>query len=127
MRNYVINEAQSRSSSASFANLVQLVRNWRCRRNFAKLHLLGDHQLKDIGLTREELARISSLRRQGSGVVRPGQIIGVGLEGRAAQQGLLDVRAVAPDLRDIPGRHRHRRAAARGDRQRPGERVPDPV
>ena len=61
MRNYVINEAQSRSSSSSFANLVQLVRNWRCKRSFAKLHVLGDHQLKDIGLTREELARISSL------------------------------------------------------------------
>jgi uncharacterized protein YjiS (DUF1127 family) len=61
MRNYVINEAQSRLSSSSFANLVQLVRNWRCKRSFAKLHLLADHQLKDIGLTREELARISKL------------------------------------------------------------------
>jgi uncharacterized protein YjiS (DUF1127 family) len=61
MRNYVINEAQSRLSSSSFANLVQLVRNWRSKRGFAKLHHLGDHQLKDIGLTREELARISKL------------------------------------------------------------------
>ena len=61
MRNYVINEAQSRSSSSSLANLVQLVRNWRSKRVFAKLHLLGDHQLKDIGLTREELNRIAAL------------------------------------------------------------------
>ena len=61
MRNYVANEARSRLSSSSFANLVQLVRNWRSKRTFAKLHLLADHQLKDIGLTREQLNRISSL------------------------------------------------------------------
>ncbi len=61
MRNYVITEAQSRSNSSGFANLVQLVRNWRSKRVFAKLHLLGDHQLKDIGLTRDELSRIAAL------------------------------------------------------------------
>jgi uncharacterized protein YjiS (DUF1127 family) len=61
MRNYVANEARSRSSSSSFANLLQLVRNWRCKRSFAKLHGLGDHQLKDIGLTHDQLTRISSL------------------------------------------------------------------
>ena len=61
MRNYVINVARSRSSSSSFADLVQLVRNWRSRQTFAKLHLLADHQLKDIGLTREQLTRITKL------------------------------------------------------------------
>ena len=61
MRNYVANEARSRLSSSSFANLVQLVRNWRSKRVFTKLYLLGDHQLKDIGLTREQLTRITSL------------------------------------------------------------------
>ena len=61
MRNYVANEARSRSSSSSFANLQQLVRNWYGKRTFAKLHFLDDHQLKDIGLTREQLTYISSL------------------------------------------------------------------
>ena len=61
MREYVANEARSRLSSSSFANLVQLVRNWRSKRTFAKLHLLADHQLKDIGLTRDELSRIAAL------------------------------------------------------------------
>jgi uncharacterized protein YjiS (DUF1127 family) len=61
MRNYVATQAQSRLSSSSFANLLQLVRNWRSRRVFAKLDSLSDHQLKDIGLTRAELTKISSL------------------------------------------------------------------
>jgi uncharacterized protein YjiS (DUF1127 family) len=61
MRNYVANEARSRSSSSSFANLLQLVRNWRSKRTFAKLHGMDDHQLRDIGLTRDQLTRISGL------------------------------------------------------------------
>ena len=61
MRNYVINEAKSRQGYASFATLRQRLRNWRAKRNFAKLHLLDDHQLRDIGLTRENLRHINGL------------------------------------------------------------------
>jgi uncharacterized protein YjiS (DUF1127 family) len=61
MREYVANEARSRLSTFSFSALRQLVRNWRARRKLAKLHLLDDHQLKDIGLTRGQLQHITGL------------------------------------------------------------------
>lgn len=61
MRDYIINEARSRSSYLSFATLRQLVRNWRSRKTFAKLHLLDDGQLRDIGLTRQHLRLLNAL------------------------------------------------------------------
>ncbi len=61
MRDYVQNEAQFRLSAFSFAGIRQIVRNWRCKQKFAKLHLLDDHQLKDIGLTRGQLRHLSGL------------------------------------------------------------------
>jgi uncharacterized protein YjiS (DUF1127 family) len=61
MREYVANEARSRLSTFSFSTLRQLVRNWRCRKQLLKLHGLDDYQLKDIGLTRSQLHRISGL------------------------------------------------------------------
>ncbi len=61
MREYVAHEARSRLSTFSFSTLRQLVRNWRCRKQLLKLHGLDDFQLKDIGLTRGQLARISRL------------------------------------------------------------------
>jgi uncharacterized protein YjiS (DUF1127 family) len=61
MRDYILNEARSRSSSTSFSALRQLVRNWQSRKTFAKLHLLDDNQLNDIGLTREHLRRLTGL------------------------------------------------------------------
>ncbi len=61
MRDYIVNEARSRLSYRSFTSLRQLVRNWRARKTFAKLHLLDDHHLKDIGLTRENLRLLNAL------------------------------------------------------------------
>jgi uncharacterized protein YjiS (DUF1127 family) len=61
MRDYIINEARSRSSFQSFATLRQLVRNWRSRKTFATLHLLDDSQLADIGLKREHLRQLNAL------------------------------------------------------------------
>jgi uncharacterized protein YjiS (DUF1127 family) len=61
MREYVSNEARSRLSTFSFSTLRQLVRNWRCKRQLRKLHVLDDYQLKDIGLTRGQLQHISVL------------------------------------------------------------------
>ena len=61
MREYVAHEARSRLSAFSFSTLRQLVRNWRCRKQLRKLHGLDDHQLKDIGLTRGQLRRLSGL------------------------------------------------------------------
>jgi uncharacterized protein YjiS (DUF1127 family) len=61
MREYVSNEARSRLSAFSFSTLRQLVRNWRCKKQLRKLHVLDDYQLKDIGLTRGQLNHISGL------------------------------------------------------------------
>jgi len=61
MREYVANEARSRLSTFSFSTLRQLVRNWRSRKQLRKLHGLDDYQLKDIGLTRGQLRRLSGL------------------------------------------------------------------
>jgi uncharacterized protein YjiS (DUF1127 family) len=61
MREYVSNEARFRLSTFSFSTLRQLVRNWRCKRQLRKLHVLDDYQLKDIGLTRGQLRHISVL------------------------------------------------------------------
>ena len=61
MREYVAHEARSRLSTFSFSTLRQLVRNWLCKRQLRKLHVLDDYQLKDIGLTRGQLHHISGL------------------------------------------------------------------
>ena len=49
------------AASAPVIIVCQLVRNWRCRRQLLKLHMLDDDQLKDIGLTRGQLRHISGL------------------------------------------------------------------
>ena len=61
MREYVAHEARFRLSTFSFSTLRQLVRNWRCKRQLRKLHVLDDYQLKDIGLTRGQLCHLSGL------------------------------------------------------------------
>jgi uncharacterized protein YjiS (DUF1127 family) len=61
MRGYDFGKARPRLSTLSFSTFRQLVRSWRARRKLAKLHLLNDHQLKDIGLTRGQLQQISGL------------------------------------------------------------------
>lgn len=61
MRDYVLNTAKSRSNAYGFGKLWFYVRNWHAKRNLLKLHLLDNHQLKDIGLTRSELAHLAKL------------------------------------------------------------------
>ena len=61
MREYVFGKARSKLGTFSFSTFRQLARSWRARRKLAKLHLLNDHQLKDIGLTRGQLRQISGL------------------------------------------------------------------
>ena len=61
MREYVFGKARSRLITLCLPILRQLVRSWRARRKLAKLHLLNDHQLKDIGLTRGQLQHITGL------------------------------------------------------------------
>ena len=61
MREYVFGKARSRLSTFSFSTLRQLAHSWHASRKLAKLHLLNDHQLKDIGLTRGPLQHITGL------------------------------------------------------------------
>ena len=61
MHEHVFGKARSKLSIFSFSTFRGLVRNWRARRKFGKLHLLDDYQLKDIGLTRGQLQQITGL------------------------------------------------------------------
>jgi uncharacterized protein YjiS (DUF1127 family) len=61
MRNYVLWEAQSREAYGRFTMLVRLVRNWRQRKDLKKLWAMDDHMLRDIGVTRDEIARLARL------------------------------------------------------------------
>ena len=61
MREYVFGKARSKLSTFSFSTFRCLVRNWHARRKLTKLHLLNDHQLKDIGLARGQLQYITGL------------------------------------------------------------------
>ncbi len=61
MRNYVINEAQSRLAYGRLTWLVRLVKNWRIRKYLKRLQLFSDYQLLDIGLSRHELNHLAGL------------------------------------------------------------------
>lgn len=61
MRDYEINEVQSRLAYGRLTWLVRLVSNWRARRDLKKLHAFSDYQLRDIGLSRHELNQLVRL------------------------------------------------------------------
>ena len=61
MRDYALSHAQSAEATGSTSILGRLIRNWRARRAVARLDLLDDRMLQDIGLTREDLRWASGL------------------------------------------------------------------
>jgi uncharacterized protein YjiS (DUF1127 family) len=61
MRDYALSRAQSAEATGSASIVGQLIRNWRARRAVARLDLLDDRMLRDIGLTREDLRWASGL------------------------------------------------------------------
>lgn len=61
MRDYEINEAQSRLAYGRLTWLVRMVGNWRMRKDLKRLQGFSDHQLRDIGLTRGDLQRLICL------------------------------------------------------------------
>jgi uncharacterized protein YjiS (DUF1127 family) len=61
MRDYALSRAQSAEATGSASIVGRLIRNWRARRAVARLDLLDDRMLRDIGLTREDLRWASGL------------------------------------------------------------------
>jgi uncharacterized protein YjiS (DUF1127 family) len=58
MRDYEINEAQSRLAYGRLTWLVRMVGNWRMRKDLKRLQGFSDYQLRDIGLTRGDLHQL---------------------------------------------------------------------
>ena len=58
MREYALHLARSRLAYGRLTWLVRIVKNWQARRDARILLRLDDHQLRDIGLTRDNLDRL---------------------------------------------------------------------
>ncbi|CAN5218226.1 hypothetical protein BH10PSE7_BH10PSE7_04590 [soil metagenome] len=61
MRDYILEQANSRNKTEAFPALRRIVRNWWKRRGLRRLESLDDHMLMDMGLTREELVHAQYL------------------------------------------------------------------
>lgn len=61
MRNYVLWEARSREAYGRFTIVARILRNWRHRKDLKKLRAMDEHLLRDMGITRAEIARLSRL------------------------------------------------------------------
>ena len=55
MRDYILDQANSRNQTEAFPALRRIVRNWWKRRGLRRLEAFDDHMLMDIGLTRDDL------------------------------------------------------------------------
>ena len=58
MRDFEINEANSRDAFGRFTWIVRMVTNWRMRKDLKRLQKFSDYQLRDIGVSRVELHRM---------------------------------------------------------------------
>ena len=58
MRDFEINEANSRAAFGRFTWIVRMVTNWRMRKDLKRLQKFSDYQLRDIGVSRVELHRM---------------------------------------------------------------------
>ena len=61
MRDYALSRAEAAEATGSASMFGELIRNWRARRAVARLDRLDDHMLRDIGITREDLAWAAGL------------------------------------------------------------------
>lgn len=61
MRDYVLTQSLRRPGSSGIGTIRRLIRNWTSRHGVAKLEKLSDHQLRDIGLSRDDLLHLKSL------------------------------------------------------------------
>jgi uncharacterized protein YjiS (DUF1127 family) len=58
MRDFEINEANSRAAFGRLTWIVRVVTNWRMRKDLKRLQKFSDYQLRDIGVSRVELHRL---------------------------------------------------------------------
>ena len=61
MDDYALSQARFRQSHGLWGQFLGFVTRWQARRAFRKLQNMSDYQLKDIGLSRAEVERLSSL------------------------------------------------------------------
>jgi uncharacterized protein YjiS (DUF1127 family) len=59
MREYALHDARSRQAYGRLTGLVRLIKNWKTRNDLKRLLAMDDFLLRDIGLTRNELARLA--------------------------------------------------------------------
>jgi uncharacterized protein YjiS (DUF1127 family) len=55
MRDYCQHEAASRMAYGRWTWVMRVFGNWRMRSDLRRLQQFNDHQLRDIGLSREDL------------------------------------------------------------------------
>ncbi len=61
MREYVMHQASSRHGFGPLPTLVRVFKNWQARKSFRVLMTFDDNQLRDIGLTRNDLHKLMRL------------------------------------------------------------------
>jgi uncharacterized protein YjiS (DUF1127 family) len=61
MRDFEINEADSRAAFGRLTWIVRVVTNWRMRKDLKRLQKFSDYQLRDIGVSRTELHRLVAI------------------------------------------------------------------
>ena len=59
MRDYMISEAQSRQAYGRLTWVMRVVTNWRMRQTLKHLQSFNDYQLREIGLSRDTIQRLS--------------------------------------------------------------------
>jgi uncharacterized protein YjiS (DUF1127 family) len=61
MRNYVMMQAQQRQAYGRLSVIVRVWQNWNTRKDLKRLMAMDDYMLRDLGLTRELLDRLTKL------------------------------------------------------------------
>jgi uncharacterized protein YjiS (DUF1127 family) len=61
MRDYTLTRALSLGEAGGGSPIARLLRNWRARRSVARLQTFDDYILRDIGVTREDIAWAAGL------------------------------------------------------------------
>ncbi len=60
MRDFCLHEASSRMAYGRWTWVARVFGNWRMRSDLRQIQKFNDHQLRDIGLARDDLAYLLS-------------------------------------------------------------------